>query len=206
VFLCGQKQEEGGTHAAETASHHGYAAGHWSLWGAGTRGGRAVRAAGVQSQSCVFESLEICKSLNFQNPNFELCPPIELCDSTATGTSTSTVSTVSSGAVSATVTITGGSAVSLLTSTTSHEGQVSTCIQIMVDDLAGAFCEVSQSGPLTYQCDITSDSSVHGTCICQSNAPAPTPSACTGLEGGCKQFGGDVHETADGKLCEFPAE
>src|SRR5262249_33133767 len=165
-------------------------------------GGRAVRAAEVQSQSCFSESLEVCKSLNFQNQNFELCPTIELCNSTAMGTSTSTVSTVSNGAVSATVTTTEVSTVSLSTSTTSNEGQVSTCIQIMVDDLSGAFCEVSQSGPLTYQCDITSDSfGVHGTCICQSNAP------CTGLEKGCEQFGGDVLETADGKLsCEFPAE
>src|SRR5262245_56589059 len=99
-------------------------------------GGRAVRAAEVQSQGCFFESLEVCKSLNFQNQNFELCPPIELCDSTATGTSTSTVSTVSSGTVSATVTIKGGSAVSISTSTISNDGQVSTCIHIMVDDLS----------------------------------------------------------------------
>jgi len=154
-------------------------------------GGRAVRAAEVQSQSCIFESLEVCKSLNFQNPNFELCPTIELCDSTVAGTSTSTVSTVSSGTVSATVTTTGGSTVSLSTSTTSHEGQVSTCIHIMVDDLSRAFCEVSESGPLTYQCDITSDSFVvHGTCICQSNASDPTLSACTGLEEGVRAVQG----------------
>lgn len=115
-----------------------------------------------------------------------------------------TTSTVSSGAVSATVTITGGSNVILLTSTISNDGQVSTCIQIMVDDMSGEFCEVPQSGPLTYQCDITSDPpSVHGTCLCQSSAPDPPPSACAGLEDGCAQFGGEVRETADGKLCAF---
>jgi len=77
----------------------------------------------------------------------------------------------------------------------------------MVDDLSRAFCEVSQSGPLTYQCDITSDSFVvHGTCICQSDASDPTLSACTGLEEGCEQSKGDVLETVEGKLIfEFPA-
>jgi hypothetical protein len=119
----------------------------------------------------------------------------------AAGTSTSTVS---SGAVAATVTTTGGATVSLSTSTTPQEGQVSTCIQIMVDDLSGAFCEGPQSGLLTYQCAITSaPPSVHGTCLCQPSAPDPSPPACAGLEAGCVQFGGEVRETAGGKLCVF---
>jgi hypothetical protein len=119
----------------------------------------------------------------------------------AAGTITSTVS---SGAVSAIVTVTGGATVSLSTSTTSQDGQVSTCLQIMVDDLSGAFCEGPQSGPLIYQCVITSDPpSVHGTCLCQSSAPDPIPPACAGLKAGCVQFGGAVRETADGKLCVF---
>ena len=164
-------------------------------------GGRSVRAAEVLSPNCLFESLAVCRLLPAQHPLFGLCPnlALSLCDSPAAGTSTSTVT---SGAVSATVTTTGGSTVSLSTSTTSNNGQVSTCIQIMVDDLAGAFCEVPQSGPLTYQCDITSDPpGVHGMCICQSSAPDPTPPACAGLEVGCNQFGGVVSE--NGKLCAF---
>jgi len=179
------------------------------VWGGlAPGGGRAVRAAGVLSQNCFFESLEVCKILNSQNLIFELCPKIELCDSTTVGTITSTVS---SGTVSATVTTTGGSTVSLSTSTTSQDGQVSTCIQIMVDDVSGAFCEDPQAGPLTYQCDITSDSpDVHGTCICQSSALDPTPPAspaCAGLDAGCAQFRGVTtplnNETANGKLCTF---
>jgi hypothetical protein len=119
----------------------------------------------------------------------------------AAGTPTSTVS---SGAVSAIVTTTGGANVNLSTSTTAHDGQVSTCIQIMVDDLFGEFCEGAPSGPLTYQCDFTSDlSGVHGTCICQSSTLALPPQACAGLEAGCVQLGGEVRETAEGKLCVF---
>jgi hypothetical protein len=115
-----------------------------------------------------------------------------------------TTSTVSSGAVSATVTTTGGSNVSLLTSTTAHDGQVNTCIQIVVDDLSGEFCEEAPSEPFTYQCDLMSDlSGVHGTCVCQSSAPHLLPQACAGLEEGCVQLGGEVQETAEGKLCAF---
>ena len=87
-----------------------------------------------------------------------------------------TTTTVSSGAVSAIVTTTGGSLVSLSTSTTAHDGQVSTCIQIVVDDLFGEFCE---------------------------EAPHLTPQACAGLEEGCVQLGGEVRETAEDKLCMF---
>jgi hypothetical protein len=115
-----------------------------------------------------------------------------------------TTSIVSNGAVFATVTITGGSNVNLSTSTTAHNGQVGTCIQIVVDDLLGEFCEGAPSGPLTYQCDLTSDlSGVHGTCLCQSSAPDLLPPACVGLEEGCVQLGGEVQETAEGKLCAF---
>ena len=115
-----------------------------------------------------------------------------------------TTTTVSSGAVSAIVTTTGGSLVSLSTSTTAHDGQVSTCIQIVVDDLFGEFCEEAPSGPLIYQCDLTSDlSGVHGTCLCQSSAPHLTPQVCAGLEEGCVQLGGEVRETAEDKLCMF---
>jgi hypothetical protein len=115
-----------------------------------------------------------------------------------------TTSTVSSGAVSTTVTTIGGSNVNLSTSTTTHNGQVNTCIQIVVDDLLGEFCEGAPSGPLTYQCDLTSDlSGVHGTCLCQSSAPNLLPQACAGLEEGCVQLGGEVQETVEGKLCVF---
>ena len=172
------------------------------VWRALAPGGRprCPRCGGAVAKLLfrVFGSLYV---IECPTPLFGLCPNIALCDSTIAGTITSTVS---SGSVSATVTITGGSTVSLSTSTTSNNGQVSTCIQIMVDDLAGAFCEVPQSGPLTYQCDITSDPpGVHGMCICQSSAPDPTPLACAGLKDGCAQFGGEVRETADGKLCAF---
>ena len=175
------------------------AMGVWGVLAPG--GGRSVRAAEVLSPNCLFESLAVCRLLPAQHPLFGLCPnlALSLCDSPAAGTSTSTVTR---GAVSATVTTTGGSTVSLATSTTSQHGQVSTCIQIMVDDVAGAFCEDPQSGPLTYQCDITSDSpDVHGTCRCQSSAPDPSPSACAGLEAGCAQFGGVVSASANGKRC-----
>lgn len=115
-----------------------------------------------------------------------------------------TTSTVSSGAVSATVTTTGSSNVILLTSTTAHDGRMSTCIQIAVDDLWGEFCEEAPSAPLTYQCDLTSDlSGMHGTCICQSSTPDLPPQACAGLEEGCVQLGGEIQETAEGKLCAF---
>jgi len=175
------------------------------MWGAlAPGGGRAVRAAEVLSPNCLVETLEVCRSLPAQHPLFGLCPnlALSLCDSPAAGTSTSTVT---SGAVSAMVTSTGSAAVSLATSTTSQNGQVRTCIQIMVDDVSGAFCEDPQSGPLTYQCDITSDApDVHGTCHCQSSAPDPSPSACAGLEAGCAQFKGVVSASATGgKLCTF---
>ena len=174
------------------------------VWGALAPGGdHAVRAAELLSPTCLFESLEVCRSLPAHHPLFGLCPNIalSLCDSPAAGTSTSTVT---SGAVSATVTTTGGSTVSLSTSTTLQNGQVSTCIQIMVDDVSGAFCEDPQSGLLTYQCDITSDPpGVHGMCRCQSRAPDPSPLACAGLEAGCAQFGGVVSESPNGKLCVF---
>jgi hypothetical protein len=114
------------------------------------------------------------------------------------------ISTVSSGAVTATVTITGDANVSLSTSTLSQDGQGRTCIQIMVDDLAGEFCETRQSGPITYRCRIaTEPSGVHGRCVCRSRAADPPPQACAGLEDGCAQFGGEVQETADGKRCVF---
>jgi len=177
------------------------AMGVWGVLAAGAD--RAVCAAEVLSLNCLLESLEACRSVPAQHRLFGLCPnlALSLCDNPAAGTSTSTVT---SGAVSATVTTTGSSTVSLATSTTSQNGQMSTCIQIMADGVSGAFCEDSQSGPLTYQCDITSDSpDVHGTCRCQASAPDPSPLACAGLEAGCAQFGGVVSESPNGKLCVF---
>jgi hypothetical protein len=163
----------------------------------------AVSAAAGLSPNCLVESLEVCRALPAHHPLFGLCPnlALSLCDSPAAGTSTSTVT---SGVVSATVSTTGSATVSLATSTTAQNAQVHTCIQIRVDNVSGAFCEDPQSGPLTYQCDITSDSpDVHGTCRCQASAPDPSPSVCAGLEAGCAQFRGGVSESANGKLCEF---
>ena len=147
------------------------AMGVWGVLAAGAD--RAVCAAEVLSPNCLIENLEACRCLPAQHPLFGLCHnlALSLCDSPAAGTSTSTVT---SGAMSATVTTTGSTTVSLATSTTSQNGLVRTCIQIMADGVSRAFCEDPQSGPLTYQCDITSDSpDVHGTCRCQASAPNP---------------------------------
>lgn len=177
------------------------AMGVWGVLAAGAD--RAVCAAEVLSPNCLIENLEACRCLPAQHPLFGLCHnlALSLCDSPAAGTSTSTVT---SGAMSATVTTTGSSTVSLATSTTSQNGLVRTCIQIMADGVSRAFCEDPQSGPLTYHCDITSDSpDVHGTCRCQASAPNPSPLACAGLEAGCAQFGGVVSKSATGKRCLF---
>src|SRR5688500_15345320 len=101
------------------------------------QGGRALRPP-ADGETCSAPAV---------SPSIGVSGALAVGESRALPAAGKTPTTVSSGAVSAIVTTTGGSLVSLSTSTTAHDGQVSTCIQIVVDDLFGELLGFPPSPP-----------------------------------------------------------